>query len=544
VTTTAPLSGPCWILTPERAAAVDRAAIEAGLPGAAMMETAGKAVAEAVAARWPEGTVVVFAGGGNNGGDGLVAARMLRVAGRPVELVLFFDPTRSTGDAAIQWRLVEPLGLPVTRVTEPGEARAAVEAARGVACAVDALLGTGLSGEVREPVRSAIEALDEARIPIVAVDAPSGLDGSTGRVRGAAARAEVTVTFGFPKPGLFLADGPGKVGRLVVVPLGAPPAALSAAGPSPLEWIPLADAERALPPRRHDAHKGSAGRLLIVAGSEQFRGAALLAATAALRSGAGLCVVATPETVSALVLRSLPEVIVIALPLAKSGALSGRSAALVARAAEDADAVAVGPGLSTATSVRGIVEAVLGSSIPAVVDADALNVLADDPAPIARSAPVALTPHPGELGRWLGRPATEVDRDRLACAREAAERWGAHVLLKGSPTVVAEPGGPTALNLTGNPGLATGGSGDVLTGLLGSLLAQGVPPALACRAAPCLHGLAADWAARDLGERGMIPGDLFRYLPLAIREVAAGRGASLLEDLDHRYASLLGVGSR
>ncbi|CAN5821248.1 bifunctional ADP-dependent NAD(P)H-hydrate dehydratase/NAD(P)H-hydrate epimerase [soil metagenome] len=538
------LPSPCWILTPERAAAVDRAAIEAGLPGAAMMETAGQAVAEAVAARWPEVRVVVFAGAGNNGGDGLVAARILHAAGRPVELVLFFDPARSTGDAGIQWRLVEPLGLPVARVTEPGEARAAVEGARGAACAIDALLGTGLSGEVREPVRSAIEALDAARLPIVAVDAPSGLDGSTGRVRGSAARAEVTVTFGFPKPGLFLADGPGKVGRLIVVPLGVPPSALSAAGPSPLEWIPLADAERALPPRRHDAHKGSAGRLLIVAGSEQFRGAALLAATAALRSGAGLCVVAAPEAVGALVLRSLPAAIVITLPLAKSGAPSGGSAALVARAAEDADAVAVGPGLSTASGVRGIVEAALGTSIPAVVDADALNVLADDPAPIARRASVTLTPHPGELGRWLGRPASEVDRDRLVCARDAAERWGAHVLLKGSPTVVTGPGGPTALNLTGNPGLATGGSGDVLTGLLGSLLAQGVPPALACRAAPCLHGLAADWGARDLGERGMIPDDLFRYLPLVIREVAAGRGVSLLQALDHRYAALLGGGSR
>jgi NAD(P)H-hydrate epimerase len=276
----------------------------------------------------------------------------------------------------------------------------------------------------------------------------------------------------------------------------------------------------------------------------RYRGAALLAATAALRSGAGLCVVAAPETVGTLVLRSLPEAIVIALPVAKSGAPTARAADLVARAAQDADAVAVGPGLSTAAGVRGIVAAALGSNVPAVVDADALNVLADDPGPIAREASVALTPHPGELGRWLGRPASEVDRDRLACAREAAERWGAHVLLKGSPSVVAEPGGRTALNLTGNPGLATGGSGDVLTGLLGSLMAQGVPPALACRAAPCLHGLAADWAARDLGQRGMTSGDLFRYLPLAIREVAAGRGRSLLADLDHRYASLLGAGSR
>jgi NAD(P)H-hydrate epimerase len=536
--------GPAWCLTPERAAAVDRAAIKAGLAGAAMMETAGGAVAEAIVERWPEGRVVVFAGRGNNGGDGLVAARYLHAAGRPVELVLFFDPAAATGDAATQWRLIEPLGLPVTRVGDAREARAAVDAAGGAACAVDALLGTGLSGEVHDPMRSAIEALGSSPVPVVAVDIPSGLDGSTGRVRGAVAGAVVTVTFGFPKPGLFMAEGPEKVGRLVVVPLGYPPVALAAAGDDPLEWIPLADAEAALPRRRHDAHKGSAGRLLIVAGSERYRGAAVLTATAALRSGTGLCVLAAPEPVGALLLEVLPEAIVIALPIAKSGALAARAADLVAEAALEADALAVGPGLSTGSGVRGVVVAALRARAPAVVDADALNVLADDPSPVARDAPTALTPHPGELGRWLGRTAAEVDRDRVACAGQAAERWGTHVLLKGSPTVVAGPGGRVALNLTGNPGLAVGGSGDVLTGLLGSLLAQGVPPALACRAAPCLHGLAADWASRDLGERGMTPSDLLRYLPLAIREVSAGRGIRLLEKLDHRYAALLGARTR
>ncbi|HYO46563.1 MAG TPA: NAD(P)H-hydrate dehydratase, partial [Gemmatimonadota bacterium] len=490
-----PFPGPPWVLSPAESAAVDRAAIHAGLPGAAMMETAGRAVAEAIDARWPDGRVVVFAGGGNNGGDGLVAARILHAAGRRVELVLFFDPAKSTGDAATQWRLVEPLGLAVALVGDARGARAAVDAARGAACAVDALLGTGLAGDVREPIRSAIEALDAAPVPIVAVDAPSGLDGTTGRVRGAVARADVTITFGFPKPGLFLAEGPEKVGRLIVVPLGVPPAALAAAGDDPLEWIVLAEAEAALPPRRHDAHKGSAGRLLVVAGSEKFRGAALLTARAALRSGAGLCVVAAPEPVGALLLEALPEAIVIPLPVSRSGSLSARAVDRVAEAALEADAVAVGPGLSTARGVRDVVAAALAAPVPAVVDADALNVLAGDPSPISRDAPVALTPHPGELGRWLARRADEVDGDRVACARQAAERWGAHVLLKGSPTVVAEPGGRAALNLTGNPGLAVGGSGDVLTGLLSSLLAQGVPLSRACRAAPFLHGLAADWAS-------------------------------------------------
>lgn len=530
-----------WCLSPERIAAVDRAAIEAGLPGAALMETAGRAVAEEILARWPVGRVVVFAGGGNNGGDGLVAARILHLAGRPVSLALAFDPAAATGDAARQWRLVEPLGLPVARFADPAGARAAAETVRGAACVVDALLGTGLSGEVREPVRSAIEALDQAGVPIVAVDAPSGLDGATGRVRGAAARAAVTVTFGFPKPGLFLADGPEVVGTLVIAPLGYPEAALDAAGENPTEWIPLGAAREVLPPRRHDVHKGTAGRLLVVAGSEAYRGAAVLAATAGLRAGAGLCTVAAPEAAATLVLQTTPEAIAITLP-SRSGGLAPRAAELVARAARAADAIAVGPGLGTGAGVRAVVAAALAAPVPIVVDADALNVLAEDPSPVVRAAPIVLTPHPGELGRWLGIEAGAVDAERIDVALAAAARWNVHVVLKGSPTIVADPAGGAALNLTGNPGLATGGSGDVLTGLLGALLAQGAPVTLASRAAVCLHGLAADWASRDLGARGMTTSDLLRYLPLVIREVEGGRGRRLLDTLDHRYGSLLATG--
>jgi NAD(P)H-hydrate epimerase len=349
----------------------------------------------------------------------------------------------------------------------------------------------------------------------------------------------VTVTYGFPKPGLLTADGPTVVGRLVAVPLAYPPAALTAAGPHPVRWTTLGAARQALPPRRHDQHKGSAGRLLIVAGSERFRGAVMLAAGAALRSGVGLCVVATPAPVAEFLLAELPEAIVVALPVTRTGALAARATDEIARALEDADAVAVGPGLTTRRHVRQLVEAALAGPAPAVVDADALNVLAADPTPTRRESPTLLTPHPGELSRWSGRSASEIDARRLEAAGDTAGEHGCWVVLKGSPTVVAGPGGETFLNLTGNPGLATGGSGDVLTGLLGSLLAQGVAPPLAGRAAPLLHGLAADWGAHDLGQRGLVPDDLLRYLPLVIREVSGGRGSALLERLDHPYGELL-----
>jgi NAD(P)H-hydrate epimerase len=516
--------------------AVDQAAVEAGLPGAALMESAGRETAREIRRAWPRpGRAVVLVGGGKNGGDGLVVARHLREAGWAVELRLLADPARLTGDAALQWRLVEPMGLRILRVSKRDDPLEV----EGATVVVDALLGTGLKGDVREPVRSAIEALVGGAPPVVAVDTPSGLDGRTGRVHGIAPRALVTVTFGFPKPGLFLADGPAHVGRLVAATLAYPSGALAAAGPSPLAWITIGTAVRALPPRRHDAHKGSAGRLFVVAGSEQYRGAAALVVGAALRSGVGMCAIATPEPVVGFLLARHPEAIVASLPVTRSGALAARAVDLVARAAGEADAVAIGPGLGIGGGVRELVEAALAAGVPTVLDADALNVLAGDPAPVKREAPTILTPHPGELGRWSGRPAEQVDADRVEAARDAARAHRSTVLLKGSPTVVAGADGDTRLNLTGNPGLATGGSGDVLTGVLGSLLAQGVDPERAARAAPFLHGLAADWAARDLGERGLVPGDLLRYVPLVVREIAAGRGVDLLERIDHRYGDLL-----
>lgn len=521
-------------------AAVDWAAMDAGLPGMAMMESAGRAVTMAIRERWSTpGRAVVLVGSGNNGGDGLVVARYLAEADWGVELRLFTDPGKLKGDAAAQWSLIEPMGLEIERVVAVEEVAETMASARDATCVVDALLGSGLQGEVREPIRSALLGLERITTPIVAVDIPSGLDGSSGHVLGAAATAALTVTFGFPQPGLFLAEGPERAGRVIVSSLGYPPAALSAAGESPLSWSALSDAMAVLPGRRHDTHKGDAGRLLIVAGSENYRGAAVLAATSALRSGVGLCVVATPEPIADAVLSAIPEAILLPLPVTKAGALSARAAGLVAEAAEEATAIAVGPGLSTGNGVDQVVATVLKTSRPALVDADALNSLAPDPSPVSRSAPTIITPHPGELGRWLDRPAGEVDVDRLASARQAADRWGVHVVLKGSPTVITDPTGAVTLNLTGNPGLAVGGSGDVLTGLLGSLLAQGNDASSASLAAPLIHGLAADWARTDRGERGVIPSDLFGYVPLTIRELSAGRGQALLERLDHSRAQLL-----
>jgi len=531
-----------WCLPPAAMAAVDAAAIDAGLTGMALMETAGRAVTAAIIGRWGDvGRARILVGKGNNGGDGLVVARTLVAGGWEVELALFCDPAELIGDAGAQWALVEPMGLVLERIENESQA-AALGRPRDFTCAVDALLGTGLQGEVREPMRTAIRVLNEGRLPVVAVDAPSGLDGSTGRPHAIAVRAALTVTFGFPKPGLFLGAGPAHTGHLIVAPLGYPPNALDAAGPAPLEWSRLEQACAALPPLAIDAHKGSAGRLLLVAGSEAYRGAAVLAATAALRSGVGLCTVAAPASIAEFIVGTVPEVIVESLPVTGSGDLSSTAAERVARLGERVDAIAIGPGLDGGAGVRRVVEAAVATDRPLVVDADGLNALADVPDTIRRDPPTVITPHPGELARWLNEKAETIDADRIEAAPRAADRWGVHVVLKGAPTVIADPDCGAALNLTGNPGLATGGSGDVLTGLLGSLLAQDVAAPLAARAAPLLHGLAADWAAHDLGERGLLPSDLFRYLPLTIRELGAGRGPALLERIDHRYKTLLTAG--
>ncbi|MEJ2151656.1 MAG: NAD(P)H-hydrate epimerase, partial [Gemmatimonadota bacterium] len=410
-----------WCLPPAAMAAVDAAAIDAGLPGTALMETAGRAVTAAILGRWGEtGRARILVGKGNNGGDGLVVARTLVGAGWEVELALFCDPAELIGDAGAQWALIEPMGLVVERIGSDSQA-AALGRSDEFTCSVDALLGTGLRGDVREPMRTASSALHEGPVPVIAVDAPSGLDGSTGRPHGIAVRALVTVTFGFPKPGLFLGVGPVHTGHLIVAPLGYPPGALEAAGTRPLEWSGLETACAALPPLDLDAHKGSAVKLLLVAGSEEYLGAAVLAATAALRSGVGLCTIATPASIAEFIVGTVPEVIVESLAVTDSGELSSSSAERVARLAEGVDAIAIGPGLGGSSGVRPVVEAAIAAGAPLLVDADGLNALADAPGTIQRDPPTvrradrfAGSPvgarRPGTAGRSRGAAAARVGR--------------------------------------------------------------------------------------------------------------------------------------
>jgi NAD(P)H-hydrate epimerase len=502
--------------------AIDRAAIEGlGVPALDLMERAGRAVFDAVRAlAAEEGRVVVACGGGNNGGDGWVAARLLREAGRDARVVALVPAARLSPDARSVRDAAVRAGVPV----EEGRPAAVDEGARPGDVVVDALLGTGLARAPEGPFAEAIARIEAARAKgarVVAVDVPSGLSADSGRPLGPCVRADRTVTFAFQKRGLVLHPGPAYAGEVSVADIGIPAEAARRV-PVACELLVEAEARALLPARARDAHKGDAGRLLVVAGSAGKSGAAHLALLGALRGGAGLVTLAARAEVLPHALPGLPEAMSAALPGAGPlGSAASDLPALLA-AAEGADAVVVGPGIPRGEETAALLQAFLArAGCPAVLDADALNALAASPEALARlGVPLVLTPHPGEMARLCGTSIEAVQADRVGVASERARAWGATVVLKGARTVVADPVGPPVIIPTGNPGLATGGTGDVLAGLCGALLAGGLEAPAAARVAAWVHGRAGDLAARRAGERGLVASDL----GLAIGEVWAEWG--------------------
>jgi NAD(P)H-hydrate epimerase len=488
--------------------AIDRAAIDGlGIPGRSLMASAGDAVArEALSLLGPGGRVHVLCGAGNNGGDGYVAARLLRGRGAAVRVEALVPAERLTGDAAAERADAEAAGVPVADATgSPGP----ISAGPGDVV-VDALLGTGLSrapvGRFAEAI-AAIAAARAAGARVLSVDVPSGLSADTGRPLGPCVEADRTVTFAFLKRGLVMFPGAALAGVVVVADIGIPAAA---AGRVPIEaeLLDEASARTLVPARGAEAHKGDAGRVLVVAGSPGKAGAAHLAVLGALRGGAGLVTLASRPEVLPQALAGRPEAMSVALPSA--GPLAAADLDALRGAAEGMDALVIGPGIPRGPGTGALVRALLAAArVPAVLDADALNALAEAPeGPAGLGAPIILTPHPGEMARLCGITGAAVQADRVGLARARAEAWGAVVTLKGARTVVAAPGRATAIIPTGNPGMATGGTGDVLAGLTGALLGSGLAPREAAAAAAWVHGRAGDLAARRQGERGLLAGDL------------------------------------
>jgi NAD(P)H-hydrate epimerase len=450
----------------------------------------------------------VLCGGGNNGGDGYVAARLLHAEGRLTDVLALVPAARLSGDAAAVRAQAAAAGVAIVEVGDAAEVPPLALGPGDVV--VDALLGTGLARAPEGIFADAIAAVAAARdrgARVVAVDVPSGLSADTGRPLGACVEADRTVTFAFPKRGLVVFPGAALAGEVTVADIGIP-AAAAARVPVEAELVEEEDARELLPPRPPEAHKGDAGRLVVIAGSPGKSGAAHLALTGALRGGAGLVWLAARPDVMPMALAGRPEAM--SIPLPGWGPLGEADLEPLVAAAREADALVVGPGIPRGPETGAVLRELLArAGIPAALDADALNALAQTPeGPRGLGAPAVLTPHPGEMARLTGRPVAEVQADRLGIAAACAREWGVTVVLKGARTVVADPDGPPAVIPTGNAGLATGGTGDVLAGLAGALLAGGLAPRAAGRVAAWVHGRAGDRVAARLGQRGLLAGDL------------------------------------
>lgn len=482
-----------WLYTAQQTRELDRAAIDGhGIPGITLMARAADAAFRNLLATWPAPeSITVLCGTGNNGGDGFLVADLAHKRGITTTVLQVGDPARITGDAALAREQAQANGVAL----QPFEG----QDLRGAAVVVDALLGTGLGGDVRGDYVAAIDAINASGAAVLAVDIPSGLCADTGRILGHAVRADLTVTFIGLKRGLFTFCAPDCTGAIEFADLGVP-AQVYAQVPASCARLELEALLAELPERPATAHKGNYGTVLVVGGDHGMAGAAAMAAEAALRCGAGLVRVATrPEHVAALVAR-VPEVM-------PRGVSDGADFEPLLEAA---DIVVAGPGLGQSPWSQHLLQRTLAANKPTVLDADALNMLAAGVATLPAGGTFILTPHPGEAARLLGSSTGELQADRFAAAEALSSRFGSVAVLKGNGSLIAGDGA-LLLSDYGNPGMASGGMGDVLSGVLGALLAQGMPALAAAALGVCLHGAAADIAADD-GMRGLAATDLIPEL--------------------------------
>ena len=508
------------LVTAEQMRTLDRRTIEeTGIPGVVLMENAGRTafqIIHEIFSPFCGKKVLIFAGRGNNGGDGFVLARYFLEAGAFVEVLLLSTMDKVGGDARINLEICRNMGIPIQEVTSEEDLSPAQERWSQAYLLVDALLGTGLNSEVRGLFATAIELMNHLPTPVVSVDIPSGLDSDRGVMLGTAVQADLTVTFGFPKIGHAVYPGRGLTGTLACVDISIPGSLLKT---ERIRSRLLTREELTFPAERSpDAHKGHFGHLLALAGSPGKTGAGALLAGAAARAGTGLVTLGVPKSLNPVLEAKLTEAMTLPLPETEDGVLCKESLEAMEASLPGKTALAVGPGVSTRPETAECVcELIRRSSIPMVLDADALTAIADRPDVLLESkVPLILTPHPGEMSRLTGKSPREIQTDRTAVAASFAEKFGVHLVLKGARTVIALPDGEIFVNVTGNPGLASGGTGDVLTGLIGGFLAQGMAPEEAAKLGVYLHGLAADMCAEEIGSIGFLAGDLCNRIPDAI----------------------------
>ena len=515
------------VLTAAQMREADRRTIDdIGIPSLVLMENAGRQVVaamEAIHTDLPERSVVVLAGRGNNGGDGFVVARTLAQRGIDVSVFLIGQVSDVRGDARVFLEAIGRLGVTVVEVADSSAWELHLSEVRDCTLIVDAIFGTGLNAPASGLVETVIADVNSSGIPIVSIDLPSGLSADSADVIGPSIEAGVTVTLAAPKLPLVLPPAELRAGDIVIADIGIPAELIEGLDGPRIDLLTRSSMRSLLAPRAADSHKGDYGRVLIVGGSQGKTGAAYLAAMGALRSGAGLVTVATPAGCQTVLAAMAPEYMTEAL----NEIDGGLDPAGVDRVIDIArDVIAIGPGLGAMPGTRTFVRDLLDrATCPLVVDADGLNALADDPDRLTgrEGRDVIITPHPGEMARLVGMSTDEVQASRLEVARNFAVAHHVYVVLKGHRTLIATPDARVFINPTGNPGMATGGTGDVLAGMVAALLAQLLDAEAACRLGVYLHGVAGDLAEADVGEMSLIASDLADHIGDAILEVSSRR---------------------
>lgn len=507
------------VVTAKEMADMDRKTIEeVGVPGMVLMENAGREIVAVIKQLLGDVSgkkVVVLCGKGNNGGDGYVVARYLTTMGAHMQILLFGEHNEAKGDAGRNLQILETLGQSVYEITSWEHDTVLA----GAHLVVDALLGTGVEGPLKGRIGDAVAAINKADAPAVSIDLPTGMETDTGAVHGECVNATATVTMAFLKRGLLFSPAREHAGKVYVADIGIPRKVVDE---SSVKCYQLnADyIAKVLPGRAPNTFKNQCGQVLTVAGSVGLTGAAVLSSEATLRAGAGMAILGLPKSVNAIAEEKLTEVMTLPLPETDEQSISFEAKQQIAEKFAWANVVAMGPGLTThADSVKLVKWILQHFDKPIVMDADALNSMKDETDLLRKTkAPLILTPHPGELSRLINKSSKEIVANPVDIARETARNLNVVLILKGAPTVIAAPDGAVFINSTGNPGLATAGVGDVLTGVVAGLAAQGLSPLDSALAGVYLHGRAGDIAAANMGRVGLIAGDVLKNLPFALKE--------------------------
>lgn len=517
------------VVTAEEMRVIDRRTIEGySIPGSVLMERAGLAVASRIKETFSPRKVIIIAGSGNNGGDGLVVARNLYNEGWDVKVFLTVKPEDLKGDALLQYRIAVKFGLKIYPMNEFLTNCSSLITRHCIL--VDALLGTGISKNVTGLLSEVISYLNRSNVPIFSVDIPSGISSDNGQIMGEAVRADYTVTFGLPKRGHLLYPGAQHSGKLFIEDIGFPKELLISEKLH-IELLTKDKVSPLIPQRPRYSHKGNYGHVLIVAGSKGKTGAAIMAAKACLRSGAGLVTLGIPKSLADVFQSRVTEEMILALPDKGDGTLSQRASKVILNFLnERATTLAIGPGIGISSDTKKLMDILIKTSTtPMLIDADGINSLKGERAIFSKlKAPIILTPHPGEMARLLGKQkgvsvkTQDIERNRINVPFSFAKETGTYLVLKGVPTIIAGPDGMAYINSTGNPGMASAGTGDVLTGMISAFLSQGLSPTHASILGVYMHGFAGDSAAAEKGEHPLIATDIIEKIPFAFHSLSHG----------------------